>query len=83
VVGLLPFSVCTERFLETTVSGEPHNKESTYSPVPLLEGASFEENEDLHSMWAALLAYSASPTAKTLCDLVSLPRYDSFRQTKR
>lgn len=63
MVGLLPCSVCTERLLETTVSGEPHNKESTYSPVPLLEGASFEENEDLHSMWAALLAYAASPTS--------------------
>src|SRR6266478_5885319 len=28
---------------------------------PLLEGASFEENEDLHTMWAALLANAASP----------------------
>src|SRR5580658_3981492 len=28
---------------------------------PLLEGASFEENEDLHDMWAALLANAASP----------------------
>jgi hypothetical protein len=29
---------------------------------PLLEGASLEENEDLHTMWAALLANAASPT---------------------
>jgi len=28
---------------------------------PLLEGASLEENEDLHDMWAALLANAASP----------------------
>jgi len=28
---------------------------------PLLEGASFEESEDLHTMWAALLANAASP----------------------
>lgn len=28
---------------------------------PLLENASFEENEDLHNMWAALLANAASP----------------------
>jgi hypothetical protein len=29
---------------------------------PLLDGASLEENEDLHTMWAALLANAASPT---------------------
>ena len=28
---------------------------------PLLEGASFEDNEDLHTMWAALFANAASP----------------------
>jgi hypothetical protein len=28
---------------------------------PLLEGASCEENEDLHTMWAALLANASSP----------------------
>jgi hypothetical protein len=28
---------------------------------PLLEGASFEDNEDLHTMWAALLANASSP----------------------
>jgi hypothetical protein len=28
---------------------------------PLLEGASFEEDENLHTMWAALLANAASP----------------------
>jgi hypothetical protein len=36
----------------------------TVSPkilFPLLEGASFEDNEDLHDMWAALLANAASP----------------------
>lgn len=34
---------------------------------PLLEGASLEENEDLHTMWAALLANASSPTS---CDTV-------------
>lgn len=28
---------------------------------PLLDGASFEDNENLHTMWAALLANAASP----------------------
>src|ERR1035438_5844869 len=28
---------------------------------PLLEGASFEEDENLHDMWAALLANATSP----------------------
>jgi hypothetical protein len=28
---------------------------------PILQGASVEENEDLHTMWAALLANAASP----------------------
>jgi hypothetical protein len=29
---------------------------------PLLEGASFEDNDELHTMWAALLANASSPT---------------------
>jgi len=33
---------------------------------PLLEGASLEENEDLHTMWAALLANAASPARNDL-----------------
>jgi Abortive infection alpha len=32
---------------------------------PLLEGASLEEDEDLHTMWAALLANAASPENPT------------------
>jgi len=30
---------------------------------PLLKGASFEEDDDLHSMWAALLANASSPSS--------------------
>src|SRR5262249_42977705 len=33
---------------------------------PLLEGASLEENEDLHSMWAALLAHASHPGSVSL-----------------
>jgi hypothetical protein len=41
---------------------------------PLLEGVSFEENEDLHTMWAALLANAASPESgqKTKPGLISI-----------
>jgi hypothetical protein len=33
---------------------------------PLLEGVSFEEDEDLHTMWAALLANAADPKTTAL-----------------
>jgi hypothetical protein len=33
---------------------------------PLLEGASLEENEDLHTMWAALLANASNPETPDL-----------------
>lgn len=33
---------------------------------PLLEGASFEEDEDLHTMWAALLANASNPETPNL-----------------
>ena len=33
---------------------------------PLLEGASLEENEELHSMWAALLAHASHPGSVSL-----------------
>jgi hypothetical protein len=33
---------------------------------PLLDGASLEENEDLHTMWAALLANAANPDTPDL-----------------
>src|SRR5450432_2161880 len=33
---------------------------------PLLEGASFEEDEGLHTMWAALLANASSEMAKSV-----------------
>jgi hypothetical protein len=33
---------------------------------PLLEGASFEEDEDLHTMWAALLANASSEMTKSV-----------------
>jgi hypothetical protein len=42
-------------------AGFTPNEVSSKLLFPLLEGASFEENEDLHTMWAALLANSSSP----------------------
>src|ERR1017187_1785827 len=42
---------------------------------PLLEGVSLEENEDLHTMWAALLANAASPdTAKVRAGFIAILR---------
>src|ERR1700722_7753996 len=38
---------------------------------PLLEGASLEENDDLHTMWAALLANAGDPSRRT----ISQPAY--------
>lgn len=44
---------------------------------PLLEGASFEDNEDLHTMWAALLANASTASAADLvrpsfCELLKI-----------
>lgn len=58
------------RQLECLKKAEQMAKEAGFTPkavpikllFPLLEGASLEENEDLHTMWAALLANAASPT---------------------
>jgi len=58
------------RQLECLKKAEKMAKDAGFTPkavpikllFPLLEGASLEENEDLHSMWAALLANAASPT---------------------
>jgi hypothetical protein len=57
------------RQLECLKKAEQMAKEAGFTPksvpikllFPLLEGASLEENEDLHTMWAALLANAASP----------------------
>jgi hypothetical protein len=58
-----------ERQLKCVEKAERMAKDAGFTPkavppkilFPLLEGASFEENEDLHRMWAALLANAASP----------------------
>jgi hypothetical protein len=58
-----------ERQLKCVEKAEEVAKDAGFTPkavppkilFPLLEGASFEENEDLHTMWAALLANAASP----------------------
>jgi len=57
------------RQLECLKKAEKMATEAGFTPkavpikllFPLLEGASLEENEDLHTMWAALLANAASP----------------------
>jgi hypothetical protein len=58
-----------ERQLKCMEKAEGMAIEAGYTPqavplkilFPLLEGASFEENEDLHTMWAALLANASDP----------------------
>src|SRR6266550_8600896 len=58
-----------ERQLKCVEKAERMAPEAGFTPqavppkilFPLLEGASFEENEDLHDMWSALLANAASP----------------------
>jgi len=60
------------RQLECLKKAEKMAKDAGFTPkavpikllFPLLEGASLEENEDLHTMWAALLANSASPNGE-------------------
>jgi len=57
-----------ERQLKCVEKAEKMAQEAGFTPqavppkilFPLLEGASFEENDDLHTMWAALLANAAS-----------------------
>src|SRR6266436_5330022 len=57
------------RSLDMLKKAEKMAKDAGFTPktvpikllFPLLEGASFEEDEDLHTMWAALLANAASP----------------------
>ena len=61
-----------ERQLKCVEKAERMAQEAGFTPqavppkilFPLLEGASFEENEDLHTMWAALLLHAASPGAE-------------------
>jgi hypothetical protein len=58
-----------ERQLKCVQKAERMAQDAGFTPqavppkilFPLLEGASFEDNEDLHTMWAALLANAASP----------------------
>jgi hypothetical protein len=61
-----------ERQLKCVEKAERMAREAGFTPqavppkilFPLLEGASFEDNEDLHTMWSALLANAASPDAE-------------------
>ena len=58
-----------ERQLKCVEKAEKMAQEAGFTPqavppkilFPLLEGASFEDNEDLHTMWSALLANASSP----------------------
>lgn len=58
-----------ERQLTCVEKAERMAKDAGFTPqlvppkilFPLLEGASFEDNDDLHTMWSALLANAASP----------------------
>ena len=58
------------RQLECLKKAEKMAKDAGFTPkavpikllFPLLEGASLEENEDLHTMWAALLANASAPS---------------------
>src|SRR6266481_3773061 len=57
-----------ERQLRCVEKAERMAQEAGFTPqavppkilFPLLEGASFEEDENLHDMWAALLSHPAS-----------------------
>lgn len=61
-----------ERQLKCVEKAEKMCKDAGFTPqavppkilFPLLEGASFEEDEILHDMWASLLANAASPDPK-------------------
>src|SRR5262245_1502120 len=60
------------RRLDMLKKAEKMAKDAGFTPkavpskllFPLHEGASFEEDEDLHTMWAALLANAALPEAR-------------------
>src|SRR5713101_4624484 len=79
-----------ERQIKCLEKAERMAQEAGFTPqavppkilFPLLEGASFEEDEDLHDMWAALLANAASPESQHKVRLDSLRFFDSWPPTR-
>src|SRR5260370_21548676 len=63
-----------ERQVKCVEKAEKMAKDAGFTPqavppkilFPLLEGASFEDNEDLHTMWAALLTNASSPDVRDI-----------------
>jgi hypothetical protein len=79
-----------ERQLKCVVKAEKMAQEAGFTPqavppkvlFPLLEGASLEDDENLHDMWASLLANAASPKhpARTKPEFIGVLRMMSSEE---